>query len=266
MVVNSFPKVGRDAGAALALGLPKLTWLNSVEELASELDLITLGYRESLEDAHVQVFETGTVERSRSTSAEGAGRRHGKGGRIQEEARSRGAGELRRIGGRSRKRIADAIGTAGMAAAGRAGIGSAHAEGQAALQGENAVELPSSNQPAGHRVVIQNQASLADRQSVQSVGDKAVCDVERRETAFEAVIVGVGRRRTARQIVHKIGEILAVRVADSVGQSFREATFQRDQQAVVVGVPVVRRQFQERVAARASVVHVGAEIRVRKLP
>ena len=99
--------------------------------------------------------------------------------------------------------------------------------------------------------LLRTTAALADGHIPSCVGHETMGHVKGRIAALQAIVVRVGGRGAARQIVHVVREIVAPRIADPVGNTLRETLAQRHQQAVVVRAAVVGGQFKKgMIAAR----------------
>src|SRR5579875_482700 len=87
--------------------------------------------------------------------------------------------------------------------------------------------------------------------------------IKRRETALEAVVIGVGRCRSTRQIIYIIRKVLTECIADAVRESLRKAPAQGDEESIIIRVTVVCGKLQIGVAARDARL-TRIEVRIRE--
>ena len=81
-------------------------------------------------------------------------------------------------------------------------------------------------------------------------------DIENRIAALRAVVVGILRLGRIRQVVRKVGDIVAPGIVQSEAQTRVEAARQRHLHRVISGIAVIGGHLQKSVIARGVVVEI----------
>src|ERR1700722_5285253 len=147
-------------------------------------------------------------------------------------------------------------------------VGREELDGGSSLLGDDGVRLPSAQNVTGDAAIAEVFLASADWQLVSEVSHKTLAHIKHRIAPFRRIIVRILRFRSAGQIVYVIGNKMTPGIAGAIGHALGVVMPKRDQQPIVIGVPVISGELQKRVTAGGAAtggIQIGVRVRVDRV-